>query len=292
MGDGLSRTLALPKTSLWRLTVSDSSGVPAEPIPISIPTGNGFFPRLGPGYLLYVSSDGSSEGLWKLANGNGTELWKGEEAHFLGNPAISPDGKEIAFSVQHKEKSLLYVMNADGTGLRVVSDALALRGAPAWTPDGQAITIGADDHGTPHLYRVSSDGKSVALLVREYSTDPTWSEDGSFVIFSGPDVGTQFAVKAATADGRAHALPSLALARGNRHIAVLSGNRGLAYLGGGIQHKNLWLLDPQTGAQRQLTNLGTDFDVSGFDISRDGHEIVFERREESSQIVLLDLTKN
>ncbi len=99
-------------------------------------------------------------------------------------------------------------------------------------------------------------------------------------------------MKAATADGRAHVLPSLALARGNRHIAVLSGNRGLAYLGGGIQHKNLWLLDPETGAQRQLTNLGTDFDVSGFDISRDGHEIVFERREESSQIVLLDLTKN
>ncbi len=197
-GRRLVATLALPKTSLWRLTVSDSSGVPAQPVPISIPTGNGFFPRLGPGYLLYVSSDGSSEGLWKLANGNGTELWKGEEAHFLGNPAISPDGKEIAFSVQHKEKSLLYVMNADGTGLRVVSDALALRGAPAWTPDGQAITIGADDHGTPHLYRVSSDGKSVALLVREYSTDPTWSEDGSFVIFSGPDVGTQFAVKAAT----------------------------------------------------------------------------------------------
>ena len=291
-GRRLVATLALPKTSLWRLAASDSSGEASEPQAISIPTGNGFFPRLGPGYLLYVSSDGADESLWKLVNGSGTELWRGAETHFLGSPAISPDGKEVAFSAQHKEKSLLYVMNADGTGLRVVSDALALRGAPAWTPDGQAITIAADDHGTPHLYRLSPDGKSVALLVREYSTDPVWADDGSYVIFSGADVGTRFAVNAAAPDGRAHPLPPLDLPRGNRHIAVISGGRELAYLGGEIRHKNLWLLDPATGRQRQLTKLGPDFDVSGFDISRDGHEIVLERREESSQIVLLDLAGN
>jgi Tol biopolymer transport system component len=291
-GRRLVATLAIPKTSLWRLTIPDSSSETLEPLPISIPTSNGFFPRLGPGYLLYVSSDGTNDSLWKLSGGSGTELWKAQEAHFLGSPAISADGKQIAFSVQQKRKSLLYVLNVDGTGLRVVTDALDLRGAPAWTPDGRAISIGADDHGTPHLYRVSLDGKSVAPLVREYSTDPTWSADGSFVIFSGPDVGTRFAVKAATADGTAHSLPPLILTRGGRHIAVLSGGRGLAYLGREIQHKNLWLVDPETGVQRQLTNLGPDFNASGFDISYDGHEVVFERAVESSQIVLLDLTKN
>jgi Tol biopolymer transport system component len=291
-GRRLVATLVIPKTSLWRLTISDSSRETPEPLPISIPNSNGFFPRLGPDYLLYVSTEGANEGLWKLANGSGTELWKGEEAHFLGSPAISADGKQIAFSVQQKRQALLYVMNADGTGLRVVTDALDLRGALAWTPDGRSISIAADDHGTPHLYRVSTDGRSVAPLVREYSTDPAWSPDGHFVIFSGPDVGTRFAVKAATADGAAHSLPPLVLARGSRHIAVLSGGRGLAYLGGEIQHKNLWLLDPETGVQHQLTNLSPDFNASGFDISSDGHEIVFERTVESSQIVLLDLTKN
>lgn len=291
-GRRLVATLALPKASLWRLRISDSSKETEQPLPISIPTSNGFFPRLGPNYLLYVSRDGASESLWKLAGGTGTELWKGQEAHFLGSPAISPDGKQIAFSVQQKRRSLLYAINFDGTGLRVVSDALDLRGAPAWTPDGQAVSIAADEHGTPHLYRVSLDGKSVAPLVREYSTDPNWSDDGSFVIFSGPDVGTRFSVKAATADGAAHSLPPLVLTRGSRHIAVLPGGRGLAYLGGEIQHKNLWLFDPETGTQHQLTNLGPDFNASGFDISRDGHEVVFERTSESSQIVLLDLAKN
>jgi len=291
-GHRLVATLAIPKSSLWRLTISDSSRKTPDPLPIAIPTSNGFFPRLGPDYLLYVSADGANEGLWKLEKGSGTELWKGQGVHFLGSPAISTDGKQIAFSVQQKRQALLYVMNADGTGLRVVTDALELRGAPAWTPDGRSISIAADDHGASHLYRVSIDGRSVSPLVREYSTDPAWSPDGNFVIFSGPDVGTRFAVKAATADGAAHSLPPLVLARGSRHIAVLSGGRELAYLGGEIQHKNLWLLDPETGTQHQLTNLSPEFNASGFDISSDGHEVVFERTVESSQIVLLDLAKN
>lgn len=291
-GRRLVATLAIPKTTLWRLTISSSTKETPEPLPIPIPTSNGFYPRLGPDYLLYVSSDGGNESLWKLAGGKGTELWNGEQAHFLGSPAISVDGKQIAFSAQQNRKSLLYVMNADGTGLRVVTDALDLRGAPAWTPDGRAISIAADDHGTPHLYRVSSDGESADVLVREYSRDSAWSSDGSFLIFSGPDVGTRFAVKAAAADGTAHSLPPLVLSRGSRHIAVLSGGRGFAYLGGEIEHKNLWLFNPETGAQHQLTNLGPDFNASGFDISGNGQEVVFERTKESSQVVLLDLPQN
>ena len=183
-------------------------------------------------------------------------------------------------------------MKADGTGLRIISDTLDLRGAPAWTPDGRAIATSANEHGIPHLYRIAIDGKSTASLVEEYSTDPAWAPDGSFVVYSGADVGTQFTVKAAAGDGGEHPLPPLVLMRGGRHIAVLSEGRGLVYLKGEIQHKDLWLLDLETGAEHQLTKLGSDFNVSGFDISRDGHEVVIERTEESSQIVLLDLAGN
>jgi hypothetical protein len=38
-----------------------------------------------------------------------------------------------------------------------------------------------------------------------------------------------------------------------------------------------------------VTAFGTGFDVSDFDISRDGREVVLERTEETSNIVLLDL---
>jgi Tol biopolymer transport system component len=291
-GRRIVMTLARPKTSLWHMTLSDSSKQPPVPSPMPIPTSNGFFPRIGPDYLLYVSSAGSNESIWKLAGGTETELWKSEDAHLLGSPAISTDGNEVAFAIQQKGKSVLYVMKADGTGLRIVSDSLDLRGAPAWTPNGAAITIAANDHGTPHLYRISVDGKSTVSLIQEYSTDPVWARDGSYVIYSGPDVGTRFPVKAATVDGGAHFQPHLVLVRGSRNIAVLPGGRGFAYLNGEIQHKDLWLLDPETGAEHQLTKLPPDFNVSDFDISRDGREVIFERTEESSQIVLVDLAGN
>ena len=62
-------------------------------------------------------------------------------------------------------------------------------------------------------------------------------------------------------------------------------------LRGEIQHKNLWLVDPETGEERPLTNLGADFNVSDFDISRDGRQIVLERTEDQSNVTLLDLRR-
>lgn len=60
------------------------------------------------------------------------------------------------------------------------------------------------------------------------------------------------------------------------------------YLRGEIQHKDLWLVDLETGAERQLTNLAPDFDIRDFDISPDGREVVLERVQECSDVVLLD----
>ena len=62
-------------------------------------------------------------------------------------------------------------------------------------------------------------------------------------------------------------------------------------LRGEIQHKNLWLIDLETGTERQLTNLAPDFDVRDFDISPDGRDIVLERVQEHSEVVLLDLPR-
>jgi Tol biopolymer transport system component len=185
----------------------------------------------------------------------------------------------------------LYVMQADGTNARIVTDSLDLQGAPAWEPDGQSITSAAEDHGVPHLFRVPVDGRSPALFVQEYSVDPAWAPDGRFVVYSGPDIGTTFSVKAVTAEAAAHRLPALTLTRGARHLAFLPGGRALVLLRGEIQHKNLWLINLETGAERQLTNLTPDFDIRDFDISPDGREVVLERVQERADVVLLDLPR-
>ena len=63
------------------------------------------------------------------------------------------------------------------------------------------------------------------------------------------------------------------------------------FLRGGIKHKDLWLLNSETGAERQLTNFPSDFETQDFDISADGAEVVFERVQEGSDILLLDLLR-
>jgi len=204
-------------------------------------------------------------------------------------PAISPDGQSIAFSVRQRGKTVLYVMESDGSNTHIVTDALDLQGGLAWAPDGKSLSSAVDEQGVPHLYRVPLDGQSPIPFLREQSVDPTWSPDGRFVVYSGPDVGTTFSLKAATADAAAYPLPPLSLTRGARHVAFLSGGKALVFLRGEMQHKNLWLRDLTTGAERQLTYLPSEFDIRDYDISADGREVVLERAQARSDVVLLEL---
>jgi Tol biopolymer transport system component len=290
-GRRLVATHASPKRTLWRLQLADSHAEASVPARISLTTGTGFSPRLGPDYLLYVSETSTSESIWKLVNGTATELWSGLGARVIGGPAISPDGRSIAFSVGQHEQTLLYVMQADGTNARIVSNSLDLQGALAWAPDGQSITAAANDHGIPHLFRIPVDGRVPTPFVQEYSVDPTWAPDGRFAVYSGPDIGTTFSVKAVTIEAAEQPLPALTLTRGARHLTFLPGRRALLFLEGEIRHKNLWLIDLETGAKRQLTKLAPDFDIRDFDISPDGSEVVLERVQERSDVVLLDLPR-
>jgi len=147
-GRRLVATLASPKRTLWRLQLTSSPAESAAAVPIALTTGAGSAPRLGPGYLLYVAATGTSESIWKITNGAATELWKGDGARIAGGPAISPDGKSVAFSAFKAGRASLLVMQADGTNARIVTDTLDTQGTPTWARDGQSIATAANDHGT------------------------------------------------------------------------------------------------------------------------------------------------
>jgi Tol biopolymer transport system component len=287
-GRRLAVTVANPKRTLWRMRLADPAKDAATAI--SLTTSSGSSPRLGPDFLLYVSTNGSGESIWKLLGGTSTELWNGK-GEIVGAPAISRDGHWIAFSIRQEGRARLYVIQSDGTNARIVTDALNLQGDLAWSPDGRSITVAAVDGGDPHLLRVPVDGSAPTDFVQQFSLNPAWSPDGRFVVYSGPDIGTTFPVKAATADAAPLPLPNFNLTRGARHMAVVSAGRALVFLRGEIRHKNLWLLDLESGSERQLTNLPPDFDIRDFDISADGSEAVFERVQDHSDIVLMELPR-
>jgi dipeptidyl aminopeptidase/acylaminoacyl peptidase len=291
-GDGrrLVASVSSPKGTLWRLPVGRERAGPSDARRISLTTGNGSSPRFGNGFLLYVSSRGTSDSIWKLEDGRVSELWNASDTRVVGGPSIARDGGRIAFTIQRNDgRPLLSIADIDGTNARIVSTSLELQGAPAWAPDGQAITVAARVEGVPRLFNVPLDGRPPVRVVDEHAVDPVWSVDGKVVMFSGADIGTTFPLKAATADGGAYRTPRITLTRGARHVAFVPGQRAILVLRGEVRHKNLWLIDLDTGAERQLTGFEPGFDIRDFDISPDGREIVIEQVQEHSDIVLLDL---
>lgn len=281
-------TLATTKSTLWRMPVTADQADLSESRPISLTTGNGSSPRLGAGFLLYVTSKGTTDSIWMLASDLATEVWSAPESRIVGGPAIARDGRRIAFTVRRSGQTRLYVANLDGSDVRVDSSSLELQGGPAWAPDGQSITVAAVVDRVPRLFNVPVGGRSPARLIEEYSVDPAWSPDGKIILYSGPDIGTTFPVKAANADGSAYALPDLTLTRGARRLTFMGGRRSIVALRGEIRYKNLWLIDLETGAERQLTNFPSDFHVRDFDVSADGREIVLEQIEDHSDIILIE----
>ena len=291
-GHRVIATVSEPARTLWRVGIAEPSSGESPPVRVTLATGAGFTPRFGPDYLLYVAAAGAGESIWKVSGAAALQLWAGNDARIVGGPAISADGRLVAFTVRRRGQSLLYTMGSDGSRLRMVSDSLQLRGAPAWEPNGKYITSAAEENGVPHLFRIALEGSAPVPLVSDYSVDPAWSPDGRFVIYSGPDVGTKFTVKAATADNAAYSLPPLELTRGARHLTLLPGGRKLVFLQGQIQHKNLWMVDLETGTTQQLTHMPADFDIRDFDISADGNEAIVERAQARSHVVAIDRSRS
>jgi Tol biopolymer transport system component len=290
-GRRLVAALTRRQGALWRLPITDTRTESSAARRIPLTTGSGSSPRLGPGYLLYVSSKGESDSIWKLQGEVATELWSAPGTRIIGPPAVARDGRRMAFSTRRNRHTSLHVANVDGTGARIVTSSLELQGAPVWGPDSQSITIASTVDGTPRLFNVPLDGGAPSPLVSEHSTDAAWSHDGTVVVYTGPDVGTTFPLKAVTATGKASALPALTLTRGARHVSFLPVGRTLAVLRGEMAHKNLWLIDLATGTDRQLTDFGPDFTVRDFDVSPDGREIVVEQVQQHSDLVLIELPR-
>jgi len=286
-GRRLVVTLASPKATLWRAALTDLSAGGAFGTPITLATGRPSSPRLGPDYLLFVSSSNGADSIWRTRDGTTSELWSAGDTRIIGGPELDPDGRRVAFLTEQRGKTSLSVMNADGSDAHVLA-SLQMRGSPAWRPDGQSLTSAAIVNGMPQLLHISLDGRE-SSFIKDYSVDPVWSPDGRSVVYSGPDIGTTFSLKTVSSDGRPISMPNLVLTRGARRVRFLAQQpRQLVVMRGDIEHKDLWLVDLDTASEHQLTKLPADFNVREFDISRDGREVVLERSQQQSDVLLIE----
>ena len=95
-------------------------------------------------------------------------------------PAISPDGKTIAFSFEGH----LFTVPVTGGTAQALTAGPAHDTCPVWSPDGKFIAFASDRYGHYDVFLVSVDGGPARRLTA-YSTDhlPTsFTPDGKYVL--------------------------------------------------------------------------------------------------------------
>jgi acylaminoacyl-peptidase len=132
------------------------------------------------------------------------------------NPAVSPDGKHIAYvgfddKYQGYQVRKLYVMKRDGGGSRLLTGDLDRDAfGPRWAPDGSGIYFLSADHGNTGLHFIALDGKlrklagNIGSGTSAYGGGASFSvaKNGSFAItHTRPNVPGDIAVGGGDAKG-------------------------------------------------------------------------------------------
>jgi Tol biopolymer transport system component len=101
-------------------------------------------------------------------------------SRFWSSPDPSPDGERVVMYSQVRPEGDLYVINADGTGLRQLTSDQAVDRVPRWSPDGQWIATFSNRSGRLGVWKLRVDGSEQQLLTGDtVASVAAWSPDGA-----------------------------------------------------------------------------------------------------------------
>jgi dipeptidyl aminopeptidase/acylaminoacyl peptidase len=91
-------------------------------------------------------------------------------------PSWSPDGTRIAFGSDHEGFQGIYVMDADGGNLQLLSSTQRGENCPEWSPDGTRILFASWRDGDGEIYIMDADGSNLHKLTNNRFEDefPAW----------------------------------------------------------------------------------------------------------------------
>jgi dipeptidyl aminopeptidase/acylaminoacyl peptidase len=178
----------------------------------------------------------------------------------VGSPAISPDGRQVAFTIRETNwdenayETEIWIGDAATGQSRQVTNARKSSMQPAWSPDGAWLAFVSDRDGKRQLYRIAlRGGEAERLTSTEDGVNAfAWSPSGKQVAFTMQDPVSE-AMKE----------------REKRWGDVKLEDQDQRYT-------HLHLLDLGGTTTRQLTK--GSFVVGNFDWSPDGRQIAFDHR--------------
>ena len=174
-------------------------------------------------------------------------------------PAWSPDGSQLAFTSNRDGQPELYVMNADGSGARRLTNHPGIDTSPTWSSQGHQLAFVSDRSGAPQVYVVGVDGTGLRRITFESHCDrPTWSpapyNEIAYTSRTGPghdikvvDLATN-EVRQLTFGLGTNESPSYS--PNGRHIAF-SSTRGSG-------NKQIWVVARDGRGLRRITNTGNN----------------------------------
>jgi Tol biopolymer transport system component len=132
---------------------------------------------------------GREGALFRVPAGGGAATRLGRGFGAAANPAYSPDGKLIAYDYRQPGYSIreVYVMNADGTGARRVTDLRDVSGFVSWSPDGKRLAFQSSvKGGLSNIYTVPVAGGAPERVTSSTvdTIQPAWSPDGKRIAYS------------------------------------------------------------------------------------------------------------
>lgn len=148
------------------------------------------------GFLNWQTKDGQAHLVHISKEGVETELSAGV------NPSVSPDGQQIAFSMQAGRSRHLFTMNVDGSDLVQLTDERSIDVQPAWSPDGKWIVFTSNrskvDMRRPKksnwdIWAIGRDGRNLIQLTQDAARDgaPNVSADGRVYFHSDRKISSE-----------------------------------------------------------------------------------------------------
>lgn len=112
-------------------------------------------------------------------------------------PAVSRDGKRIAFVSDRTGADDVYVISVDGRNERNITNTTDAEGNVAWTRDGKIVFSSFKD-GLSHFYSIDADGTNRRELARVPGRGVTLSGDGKRLLYmAGTWMASKLTVSAA-----------------------------------------------------------------------------------------------